>query len=149
MIAGLGPLIGDGICGYFLDIDNKPTANFAYQRGGALLNQSINVQIDKPYQLARSNPKVAVLIGGSTASSGEAATLAFVGRPNTRFFGSASCGLSTVNRPYDLPSDSYRLNLSIGRMGDRTGKVYDKEIVPNDILPNEQAVAGAVKWINQ
>jgi carboxyl-terminal processing protease len=149
MIAGLGPLIGDGICGYFYDIDNKSVASFAYQKGGALLNQTINVQLDKPYRLLGNTPKVAVLIGGSTASSGEATALAFAGRPNTRFFGAASCGLSTGNSLYDLPFYGYKLNLFTVRMGDRTGKVYGKEIVPNEIVPYEQAIASAVKWVNQ
>lgn len=149
MIAGLGPLIGEGTCGYFYDIDNKPTASFAYQQGGALLNQTVLVQVDKPYQLLSSNSKIAVLISGSTASSGEATALAFVGRPNTRLLGAASCGLSTGNQSYDLPFYGYRLNLFTVRIGDRTGKVYGKQIVPNDISPYEQTIANAVKWINQ
>lgn len=149
MIAGLGPLIGEGTCGYFYDIDNKPTASFAYQQGGALLNQTVLAQVDKPYQLLKSNAKIAVLISGSTASSGEATALAFVGRPNTRLLGAASCGLSTGNQGYDLPFYGYKLNLFTVRIGDRTGKVYGMEIVPNEIVPNEQAIASAVKWINQ
>jgi carboxyl-terminal processing protease len=149
MIAGLGPLIGEGICGYFYDIDNKPVASYAYENGRATLNQTILVQVDKPYQLIKSNPKVAVLIGGYTASSGEASALAFAGRPNTRFLGTATCGLSTGNRWYELLFSEYKLNLFTSRMGDRTGKVYGNEIVPDDIVSYEQAIASAINWINK
>lgn len=149
MVAGLGPIIGEGTCGYFYDVDNKPLFPFAYKSGGSLLNGSIQTQVAKPYQLQRTNPKVAVLISGATASSGEATALAFAGRPNTRFFGAATCGLSTSNLQYDLPYYGYVLNLTTAKLGDRTGKVYGKAIMPDEAVANEQAVSKAIEWINQ
>lgn len=149
MIAGLGPFIGEGVCGYFYDIDNKPIHSFAYEKGNALLDMGSIVKVDRPYRLINENPKVAILIGGATASSGEATTLAFVGRPNTRFFGTATCGVSTSNTQYTLPFYGYRLNLFTANMGDRTGKIYGAEIVPDEVVTDEQIFDKAVKWISQ
>ncbi|MCY7355905.1 MAG: S41 family peptidase, partial [Rudanella sp.] len=149
MIAGLGPIIGEGVCGNFYDIDNQVKATYSYQKGASLLNQSVMVEVPKPYRLINETVKVAVLIGGSTASSGEATTLAFVGRSNTRLFGAASCGLSTGNYRYDLPFYGYKLNLFTLKMGDRTGKIYGNEIKPDEATTDDQAIAKAVKWITQ
>ena len=50
--------------------------------------------VDTPYRLRRESPRVAVLIDGGTASSGEAIAIAFQRRPETRSFGTATCGLT-------------------------------------------------------
>jgi len=149
MIAGLGPIIGEGLCGYFYDADDKPITSFAYQDGGARLGGQPLTTVAKPYKLINNNPRVAVLLGNSTASSGEATTIAFIGRPNTRLFGAASCGITTGNSQYSLPFYGYRLNLFTMNMADRTGKIYGKEIRPDEIVADDQAIAKAVKWINQ
>ena len=149
MIAGLGPLLGEGRCGNFYDADNNLKATYAYQNGVALLNQSSMVAVSRPYRLLNENANVAVLIGSATASSGEATTIAFVGRANTRLFGAASCGVSTGNSQYDLPFYGYRLNLFTVNIGDRTGKIYGGEIKPDELVTEDQVLARAVKWINQ
>lgn len=148
MIAGLGPLVGEGVCGYFIGIDNQPVSAWSYVAGKSIDGKSVNVQVDQPYQLKKPNPKVAVLIGPATASSGEATTLAFIGRPQTRLFGSSSCGLSTSNQTYTL-SGGYQLYLTVAFMGDRTGKAYGKEIVPDMLTTNETTIGEAAKWITQ
>lgn len=149
MIAGLGPLIGEGICGYFFNIDDKPDLSFSYQNGVAMVSGQSLVTIEKPYQLINSKLRIAVLIGNTTASSGEATAIAFIGRPNTRLFGANSCGVTTANTSYSLPFYGYRLNLFTRNMGDRTGKIYGKEIVPDELVADDQAIAKAVQWINQ
>lgn len=148
MAAGIGPLIGEGVCGYFIGIDNQPVSAWSYVAGKSIDGKSVNVQVDQPYQLKKPNPKVAVLIGPATASSGEATTLAFVGRPQTRLFGSLSCGLSTSNKPYTL-SGGYQIYLTVASMGDRTGKAYGKAIVPDVITTSETTIGEAAKWIMQ
>lgn len=148
MIAGLGPLIGEGICGYFYDAEDKPIASYAYQQGASLLSQRTIVKVDRPYKLINESGKVAVLINGTTASSGEATAIAFAGRPSTRFFGAASCGVSTGNTVYDLPFYGYKLNLFTANMGDRTGKIYGREIMPDEVITDDQVIAKAVNWLN-
>ena len=147
MIGGLGPLIGEGTCGYFYDIDDKPVGSFAYQNGVVLRNQTPITQIANPYRPIGQDVKVAVLIGGTTASAGEATALAFVGRPNTKLFGAATCGVSTGNTFYDLPFYGYSLNLFTTKMGDRTGKIYGSAILPDEVVSDDQALAKAVSWI--
>ncbi len=148
MIAGLGPLIGEGTCGYFFNIDDKPDLLFSYQNGVAMVSGQSLVTIEKPYQLINSKLKIAVLIGNTTASSGEATAIAFIGRLNTRLFGANSCGVTTANTSYNLPFYGYQLNLFTRNMGDRTGKIYGKEIVPDELVADDQAIAKAVQWIN-
>ncbi len=149
MIAGLGPIIGEGLCGYFYDADDKPVQPFSYQNGAAWLGEQPLTTAAKPYKLIDNSPRVAVLLGNSTASSGEATAIAFIGRANTRLFGTASCGLTTGNTQYNLPFYGYRLNLFTVNMGDRMGKIYGKEIMPDELVTDDQAIAKAVKWINQ
>lgn len=148
MVAGLGPLIDEGVCGYFIGIDSQPVSAWSYAEGKSINGKTVIIQVAQPYQLRKPNPKVAVLIGPATASSGEAATLAFVGRPQTRLFGSSSCGLSTANQTYTL-SGGYQIYLTVAFMGDRTGKAYGKEIVPDVLTTNETTVGEAAKWIRE
>ncbi|WP_052731119.1 S41 family peptidase [Spirosoma radiotolerans] len=110
MIAGVGPLLGEGVCGYFLDPDGNASA-WSYQKGSALLNQAELTKVESAYTVRKATAKVAVLTNQATASSGEAVAIAFKGRPNTRSFGKATCGLSTANVTNKL-SDGALLNLT-------------------------------------
>jgi C-terminal processing protease CtpA/Prc len=109
-----------------------------------------------PYKLA-GTPKVAVLMDRRTGSSGEAIAIAFRGRPETRFFGEHSEGVSTANDVVKL-SDGAAMWLTIGVDADRTGKQYmegldpDEVIRPGDrILPDDQdpVLQGAVRWLSR
>ncbi|QMW04846.1 S41 family peptidase [Spirosoma foliorum] len=88
--------LGEGIVGYFIDPDGK-LSSWSCQQGASLINQITIVNVPRPYRLRQVNPKVAVLTNRSTASSGNAISIAFKGRSQTRSFGSATCGLSTAN----------------------------------------------------
>ncbi len=149
MVAGLGPLIGEGVCVNFYDIDRNVTTTASYREGTSYLGQTPIVSVDKPYIPVTKNLKIAVLINGVTASSGEATTLAFVGRPNTRLFGASTCGVSTSNQPYDLPFFGYQLNLTTATLGDRTGKIYGKAITPDEVVSDDQVISKAAEWINR
>lgn len=149
MIGGLGPLIGEGICGFFYDVDDKPVASYQYQQGVVSVRDSTYATVDRPYQLINDKAKIAVLIGHKTASSGEFTAVAFIGKSNVRLFGTASCGLSTANTRYDLPFYGYTLNLFTSNVADRTGKVYGKEIKPDELAADDQIVDKATKWIMQ
>ncbi|MBS0383658.1 MAG: hypothetical protein JSR56_14645 [Proteobacteria bacterium] len=56
-------------------------------------------------------------------------------RPATRFFGQPSEGLTTDNRPVQL-SDGSEFNLTTVAMVDRTGKIHDGPIVPDELIPS-------------
>jgi hypothetical protein len=144
MLAGLGPLLGNGEAGGGIMADGNviPRTYADGRSGSASVSQP-------PYHLLNPNPPIAVLIGNGTASSGEATALAFIGRPNTRTFGQASAGATTGNSPFFL-SDGAILNLAITRMIDRNGDVYDGKIEPDARTDSEDpdvAVDGARKWL--
>ncbi|RYF62611.1 MAG: peptidase S41, partial [Cytophagaceae bacterium] len=48
MIAGVGPLLGQGICGYFIDPDGTASA-WSYQGGGSFLNQAEITKVESAY----------------------------------------------------------------------------------------------------
>ena len=79
--------------------------------------------------------KVAVLISGLTASSGEVTALAFKGRSNTIFIGEKTLGKTTSNMVVTLPFDA-RMPLSIGYDCDRNG-IYYQQIIP-DVVVSKQ-----------
>jgi len=147
MVAGVGPLLGEGSCGYFLDADGNASA-WSYQKGRALLNQDELTKVPSAYTVLRANAKVAVLTDKATASSGEAVAIAFKGRLNTRSFGKATCGLSTANVTNRL-SDGAFLNLAQLTMADRTKQAYGSSVPVDDVVAADKVIAEATSWLLQ
>lgn len=131
MLVGVGPILGEGEAGRFVD-PTGATTSWSYVDGQALLDTAIQAQIDGPaYTLKQPNPPVAVLTGKPTASSGEAIVVAFRGRPQTRSFGQPTAGLSTGNQSHTL-SDGAVLVLTEVTFADRAGALYGKPIPPDE-----------------
>ncbi len=110
---------------------------------------------DAPVLMTPSSP-VAVLVDSSTASSAEAITIAFHGRPDTRFFGTRTAGKSTAVQPFKL-DDGAELYLTTAIDADRTGKAYPDGFTPDEVIPynsssmplesNDAALQAAQKWL--
>jgi hypothetical protein len=145
MIAGVGPVLGDGVAGYFIDPVGVETA-WEYRDGVAWEGGSANQRVAAPYRLRRDRPRVAVLTDNGVASSGEAVVVSFRRRPDTRSFGDRTCGLSTANAPYPL-SDGATLNITEAVMADRTRTPYGYSIQPDETVPAAQVVDRAVAWL--
>jgi C-terminal processing protease CtpA/Prc len=146
MLAGIGPLLGDGVHGYFLDADALATP-FSYRAGTSAFADTPLHQVSAVYQLKETNPRVAVLTDGLVASSGEAIVVAFRGRTNTRSFGTPTCGLSTGNSTWFL-SDTSRLVITTSIMADRTRRSYGDVITPDEMIVNsDDAVDRAIQWL--
>lgn len=95
------------------------------------------------------NP-VAVQIGSLTASSGEAVTTAFHGRPNTRLFGQSTAGLATSNEPVVL-SDGAMIALTRSVFTDRNGHQFGQgfSIEPDELLEStEDPLDAAISWLS-
>lgn len=159
MLAGLGPLLGESDnLGEFFNTDGQ--AFWEYSAGAASQFQNGKrykyPPVDgKPYVLA-SRPPVAVLIDHSTGSSGEAVAIAFHGRPQTRFFGEHTAGVSTVNETFAL-SDGASLWLTIGVQADRTGTQIPDGIAPDEVIPTgkqilpdaqDPVIQAALRWLS-
>lgn len=135
MIAGVGPILGEGTAGYFIDPDTV-TDEWGYREGASYLRGTDLVTVPSPYHLLQANPPVAVLTDGQTASSGEATTIAFRERPDTRSFGSGTRGVSTANRAYVL-SDGATIYLTVSTMADRTKRLYGGVVEPDQTVGSE------------
>lgn len=147
MVAGVGPLLGEGICGYFVDPDGSASA-WSYQGGSSFLSQSEITKVMSAYTVRKGGLKVAVLTDQATASSGEAVVIAFKGRPNTRSFGKATCGLSTANVTNRL-SDGALLNLAQSVMANRSRQTYGSSIQVDTPAIAGGVVSEAVMWLLQ
>ena len=147
MVAGVGPVLGEGVIGHFID----PTGvaiNWEYRDGAAWAGGTVQQRVDSPYRLRRERPRVAVLTDNGIASSGEATVIAFRGRPDTRSFGEATCGLSTANQGFVM-SDGAILALTVAVMADRTGTPYGDSVPPDEVVtgPGGQVVQRALAWL--
>lgn len=133
MINGLRPLLGDAGIGAFRDRDGVSTP------WRSRLSAACVVDLSKS--------PVAVIVGPKTASSGEAVAVAFRARPNTRFFGQPTAGLSTANRTFTLP-DGGALLLTTAVFLDRSGAVYLRGVTPDTLVTIDQdAIDAAASWL--
>ena len=150
MLAGVGPLLGEDIHGYFLDPDDGPFA-WGYENGEAYVDERENVfgSATDPIALFDPEIKVAVIINNQTASAGEATAISFMARPNTRIFGERSCGLSTGNTLYEL-SNGGEFILTTSIMADREQTPFGEEIVPDESFNNpEELQSRVVAWLSE
>ncbi|WPP52355.1 S41 family peptidase [Catalinimonas niigatensis] len=147
MLAGIGPILGEGLAGYFINPDGTDIT-WTYENGKSLINDVALVSVNIPYTLRQVNSKVAVLTDESIASSGEAIVIAFKKRPNTRSFGYPTCGLSTANSGFEI-SDGARLYLTIATMADRNKEPYGSAVPPDELLAAETAVERAIAWLKE
>ena len=146
MLAGVGPVLGAGRAGYFIDALGAATA-WEYPGRRVLAQRGAAPERRPPYRLRRESPRVAVLIDGATGSSGEAITIAFQRRPDTRTFGTATCGRSTANQQY-MMSDGALLFLTVAVMADRTRAPYGAQIAPDEpVTDPRDAEQRAVAWL--
>lgn len=155
MLAGLGPLLGDGVCGYFIYNDHRRSSWF-YQNGKSGIDSMAIVSVSKkPYTLINNLNPVAVLTGNHTISSGEIIATAFRKKNNFRSFGESTFGLSTGNATYVL-SDSSMVVLTTSIYADRQGNILGGKIEPDEIIKTfdksngqsyDLALQRAVNWI--
>lgn len=146
MLAGIGPILGEGTAGFFVGPD-YPSIQWYYSFGSAINGNSAIVSLSSPYELINPNPKVAVLLNKAVGSSGEAIAVSFIGRPNTRSFGSETCGLSTANSGFSL-SDGSTLFLTVAYMADRNQNSYGVPIVPDVPSTDETIIQEAINYLS-
>lgn len=131
MLGGLRPFVGEAGLGSFVSSAGSVP----------LWHARDQVDLKPPVTLAALEvANVAVLTGPRTASSGEAVTISFIGRPRTRSFGLPTAGLSTANETKTLP-DGAMILLTTAVEADRTGKRYGQKLTPDEVIP--AAVSGA------
>lgn len=145
MLAGVGPILGEGISGYFINADGVESP-WSYDDGASKASGNIITQVVDWHELITPDPKVAVLLDKGIASSGEVIAISFIGRANTKSFGSSTCGLSTANSVYNL-SHNCRLILTVADLADRSKKKYGVPINPDQASTVQTIIEDAVEWI--
>ncbi|WP_298902836.1 S41 family peptidase [uncultured Psychroserpens sp.] len=145
MLTGVGPILGNGTSGYFVDADDVEMS-FGFDNGMSILDGNVVMELTNSYTLINPNPKVAVLLDNGVASSGEAIAVSFINRPNTRTFGNATCGLSTANTPFVL-SDGGKLVLTTAYFADRDLNLFGEQIDPEIETSVENTLDTAINWI--
>ena len=158
MLAGLGPLLGEGEAGGSIDADGGRD-RWIYDAGNAIYQhadgkQEVYAAVADPIAPV-SNAPIAVLIDRGTASSGEAMAIAFAGRPRVRHFGEPTYGASTATRGFKL-SDGSNLVLAVSVFVDRRGGRYESGMNPDVVLPapetlpdraDDEVLEAARRWL--
>ncbi|MBS1567504.1 MAG: hypothetical protein JST39_24180, partial [Bacteroidetes bacterium] len=151
MLAGVGPLLGEGVCAYF--VTNREKTPIIYKDGAAMLGRNIRCQSNRNYKTKAVNPKIAVLMGNRTCSAGEIVALAFRGKEQVSFYGSPTAGLTTGNNTYML-SDKSMLVLAISMEADRRGTICEGRLVPDEIVEaddrthRDKVISRARMWLD-
>jgi carboxyl-terminal processing protease len=152
MAEGIASIIGDGPVGGWTGL--TPAENGAWQNlDGDFDNGGYSIRLPNSCTV-RSGSAVAVLTSVYTASSGEALAVMFKGRPNTRTFGSKTLGMITVTDWTQVDSAT-AVTISVGRYRDRTGRIYDTYVEPDDAVPfvptealdADAGVQHAARWL--
>jgi C-terminal processing protease CtpA/Prc len=158
MISAVGPILGNGrFVGWELSGGYRYWVSYA--DGAIRLDEMLVSDYlgENEYELKAPAPPVAVLTGPLTGSSGEVATLAFVGRPDTRLFGETTAGASTAIRQFVL-FDGTVIGLATSAMIDRTGETHLEGVVPNETVATDWStygtdgdpvIAAAQEWLSQ
>ena len=145
MIAGLGPIFGEGIIGWIIYNDREYERE--YRAGAALSLDEPFARVAVPYTLIRPSPKVAVLTADTTNSAGEAITVFFKNRPDTRSFGAPTCGHHHILEDFRM-SNGATLTLKIAHNADRLKRTYAGRVVPDELATGPgEAVSRALAWL--
>jgi carboxyl-terminal processing protease len=155
MLAGIGPVLGDGTVASAVYPDNRRVPVW-YRSGLAGFGDYVQLRVrGEAHELAAAQVPVAVLLGPATASSGETLAIAFRGRASTRSFGETTRGVSTGNRSFEL-SDGAVIALTVASTADRDGHVYGGAVEPEqpadighpeDPFADQPVVRSAIAWI--
>jgi len=121
MLAGLEPLLTEGVLGYFQDAHG--TNKTIEKRGGTfLVNGSAQPFVGTELRPKNAAAHIAVVVGPKSASSGEIVPIMLHGQSNVVLFGRPTSGHSTSNSTFRLPNGGfkhhYRYNL-----GSQQGRV--------------------------
>ncbi len=156
LLAGLGPLLGEGLVGGSRDARGDVTT-WTYRAGALFAGTESTVGVDSPHVLRRPGAPVAVLTSGLTASAGEASVIGFRALPNARSFGEPTIGLTTFNVRKTLADGAF-LDITAAVDVDRVGTPYEGPIAPDEPIAidwaainngNDAVVQAASNWLRR
>jgi carboxyl-terminal processing protease len=153
MMAGIAPLVGDGVVGSLVNLKNEKLTNWEIKNGNFIYDGYQAVSLPNKVKF-KKQPKIAVLTSRWTQSSGEVVATTLKGRANTKFFGEATGG-STTNTNFENIGSEVILNISTGIYCDRNGIAYEVNIpvdvdIPFDLISDTEkdiSIIEAKKWL--
>lgn len=154
MLLSLYDFLGDNDVWTSLNV-NKKRVSTVKMKAGSYFDGTGIVSYINPNGISLEQTKVAVIIGATTASSGEVTALSFKGRANTIFIGEPTPGFTTGNIFWPLPFD-IKMALTTSYDADRKG-IYHERIIPDirisdrdnfDDLLSDKNIQEAIKFIN-
>ena len=143
-LAAIGPILGEGNVGGFTYLDGAHEL-WGYHGGKVFWadNERAESLVEGGiYTPKRAMTPVALLAGPTTIAAGELVIVAFEGREKVRIFGEPTSGLPTLIYWTQL-SDGAFINLSGAFSTDRSGKIYDGPILPDETVKTDWAQFGA------
>lgn len=153
MLAGIGPLLGEGCYGYFVSASSGERIPISYRNGSAFQGRHVVCRVsNQGYKTQSSHKSIVVLTGHRTISAGEIVALAFKGREQTCLIGEPTAGLTTANATYSL-SDRSMLILTVCQEADHNGQICRGSIVPDKLVAaserpaEDPARAAALAWL--
>ncbi|MEL6719439.1 MAG: S41 family peptidase [Bacteroidota bacterium] len=152
MLVGVGPLLGEEVAGYFAE--NGDFSGWKYKNGVGYQEDAAQSKMKgKVYQLKNKQPKIAVLYGSNTASSGEIMAVSFKNHPNAKTFGQKTAGYSTGNVNFTLSNGSM-LFLATSVYADRMKNLYPHGVEPDVVIEEKQdgqdlTLAAALEWLKE
>ncbi len=151
MLAGIGPILGEGISGYF-GLDTSFQA-WIYEDGQASMDELVMTKVSrKPYLPFKQDPKVAVLVSDQTGSSGEILALAFKNRDDSLLFGSKTARYTTTNSTFKM-SDGSQIFLATSYYYDRKKNPYPDGVAPDILITStsegDPALDTATEWLKK
>lgn len=155
MMAGIAPLVGDGIVGGSVNLKGEKQFDWEIKDGNFIYGGSQTVTLPNEPKFKKL-PKIAVLTSRWTVSSGEIVATALKGRPNTRFFGEAT-GSYTTNNSWEIINNEVIVVISTGVFADRNSTAYEINIPVDVEIPFElveetekdKTLISARKWLKQ
>jgi carboxyl-terminal processing protease len=135
LLAGIGPLVGEGLVAGTIDQKEKIKKLFEVHNGKFYDDQHLVIGLKSAVELKAA--KVAVLINENTSGAGEFVAIALKGRKHTRFFGQNTSGSLAVTTSIQI-TPQLAMTLTEGYYQDRKGNVY-----PNGVKPESVFVAEA------
>lgn len=153
MLAGLSPLLEGSPVGGFRDAEG---ALVEWWVEGGAAGTSTHGEREAMVRASGNHggvpglsaAPVAILTGRRTASSGEAAAMAFSGRLNSVRVGEPTRGQSTSNEVFEL-SDGGALVLTTAVFADRNGIGSGEPLQPDIRVETDSALAAAHAWLKR
>ncbi len=129
MLAGLGPLIGEGIKAYSVDYSGK-RSDYFYMKRTHVADPYEHIELADSAYSFDDQRLISVLIGPETASAGEVLVLAFKDNDEVCTIGEPTYGVTTGLTPCYL-SDSACIYITSSVDYDRHGNAYGGKIQPD------------------